>query len=50
MREHETTQRGSEPDEPPESPEDPEQEEALVRLVLEMEDLTPEEAGYGHGV
>ena len=50
MRENDKPRRESGPDAPPEFPEDPEQQEALVKLVLEMEDLTPEEAGYGHGV
>jgi hypothetical protein len=38
----------------PEEPEDrqPERDEMaeFLRLLLEMEDQTPEEAGYGHGV
>lgn len=50
MTENSDPRHGGEPDQPPEPMEDRELMDEYIRLLLEAEEQTPEEAGYGHGV
>jgi hypothetical protein len=50
VTENSDTRHGGEADQPPEPIEDRELMDEYIRLLLEADDQTPEEAGYGHGV
>ena len=50
MTENSESGHGTEPDQPPEPMENRELMNEYIRLLLDAEEQTPEEAGYGHGV
>jgi hypothetical protein len=50
VTENSNTRDGAEPDEPHEPPDDREEMDDHLQWILDGEDQTPEEEGYGHGV
>jgi hypothetical protein len=44
------TGQQAESDEPHQPPDEPEETDHYLQLIIDAEDQTPEEAGYGHGV
>jgi hypothetical protein len=50
VSENSNTRGTVEPEEPRDRQPDPDQMAEFLRLLLEIEERTPEEAGYGHGV
>ena len=50
MSENSTTGATVEPDDPQERQGERDEMAEFLRLLLEIEEQTPEEAGYGHGV
>ena len=50
MSENSTTRGTDEPEDPQDRKPERDEMAEFLRLLLEIEDQTPEEAGYGHGV
>lgn len=50
MSENSKTRETAEPEEPRQPQPDRDEMAEFLRLLIEFEEQTPEEAGYGHGV
>jgi hypothetical protein len=50
VSENSNTESSAEADQPQEPPSDQQELDDYVRMMLDSDDQTPEEAGYGHGV